>query len=131
MYLKIYLAILLSVCVHSQPQLTCPDVFCLSQPTTCTCQVNAGTLGWTVRDTNGVVAGSTSHSRLSVIQFDLNTPYQLSNSIGFNSTLTNTTDPVIVADLSFIAAMSIDGYSIVCNDGNMFSPSVSINITSK
>ena len=62
-------------------------------------------------------------------QFDINTPYPLSNSIGFNSTLTNTAAPVIVADLSFIAALSIKGYSITCDNANMLSPSVSINIT--
>ena len=120
--------LLLLVCVYSQPQLTCPDVFCLSQPTTCTCQVNSNVLGWNVRDTN---VGGVTHVRLVMANFDLNTPYPLSNSIGFNSTLTNTTAPVIVADLSFTAAMSLNGYSIVCSDGNVVSPSVSINITSK
>ena len=70
--------LLLLVCIYSQPQLTCPDVFCLSQPTTCTCRVNSNVLGWTVQYPNGSNVGSTSHVRLVMINFDLNTPYPLS-----------------------------------------------------
>ena len=95
-------------------------MFCLSQLTTCTCRVTGNTLTWIVRFPNGSNAGSTSHIRPPATNnFDLGTPYQLSNDIGFNSTLTDTVNSVINANLSFTAHMSLKGYNILCTDNNL------------
>ena len=95
-------------------------MLCLSQPTTCTCQVTGNTLTWIVRFPNGNNAGVITHIRPPATNnFDLDTPYQLSNDIGFDSTLTATANAVINAILSFTAHMSLERYSIVCTDNNL------------